>query len=276
MNHKILSIILGLLLFTGTSFADRNILTQKITGNNVSGDSTGNQVGNNTPFSPTSSLNTSLIAFWRLGEASGTRVDSVGSNDLTDNNTVTQTTGVINNAGQFTRSNNEYLSIADNTDLSTGDIDFSISAWVYFDTNTSSMYIATKFTATGNQREFTVGFYQPFDRIRAGVSTDGSDDVSLNADNLGSPSTATWYHIVFWHDATANTINLVVNDGSVDSVSHSGGVFDSTADFDIGTLISSADAWDGRIDAVGFWKKVLSSAERTELYNSGNGMEHPF
>ena len=32
----------------------------------------------------------------------------------------------------------------------------------------------------------------------------------------------------------------------------------------------------GRIDAVGYCDKVLSVAERTELFNGGNGLEHPF
>ena len=35
-----------------------------------------------------SSLTTNLISYWKLDETSGTRVDSVGNNDLTDNNTV--------------------------------------------------------------------------------------------------------------------------------------------------------------------------------------------
>ena len=35
-----------------------------------------------------SSLLTSLISYWKLDETSGTRVDVVSGNDLTDNNTV--------------------------------------------------------------------------------------------------------------------------------------------------------------------------------------------
>jgi len=279
VNHKILGIIFGLLLFTGTSFADRNILTQKVTGNNVSGDSAGDQVGNNTPFSLTSSLDTSLIAFWRLGEASGTRVDSVGSNDLSDNNTVTQATGRINNAGQFTLANSEYLSIVDNTDLSTGDIDFSASVWVYLDTQpATSMDILTKFLPTGNQREYALWWNTSDDRFKFLVDPDGTS-ASLTlvvADNFGDTSTGTWYNILVTHDATANQISIAVNDGTPNTASHTAGVFDSTATFRIGARGDDVEYCDCRIDAVGFWKKVLSSAERTELYNAGNGLEHPF
>lgn len=50
-----------------------------------------------------SPLLTSLIAHWKLDEASGTRNDSHGTNHLTDNNTVTTATAKLGtNAAQFT------------------------------------------------------------------------------------------------------------------------------------------------------------------------------
>ena len=53
---------------------------------------------------------------------------------------------------------------------------------------------------------------------------------------------------------------------------------DSTAEFDIGRrpYSGSFGYFNGRIDSVGFWKRVLTSAERTALYNSGNGLEYSF
>jgi len=43
-------------------------------------------------------LKTSLISYWELNEPSGTRADLHGTNNLTDNNTVTTNPGVIQNA----------------------------------------------------------------------------------------------------------------------------------------------------------------------------------
>ena len=84
---------------------------------------------------PSSGLLTNLQAWYTLDEASGTRADSSGNgNSLTDVNTVTQAAGKLTNAAQFTRANSERLTIADNTSLSMGDIDFTLCAWVYFDT----------------------------------------------------------------------------------------------------------------------------------------------
>lgn len=45
--------------------------------------------------------------------------------------------------------------------------------------------------------------------------------------------------------------------------------------FQIGnrTITGLPGYFDGRIDSVGFWKRVLNFDERTQLYNSGNGLE---
>jgi len=34
--------------------------------------------------------------------------------------------------------------------------------------------------------------------------------------------------------------------------------------------------WDGVIDELGIWDRVLSASEVTELYNSGSGFQYPF
>src|SRR5262252_1520277 len=73
---------------------------------------------------------TNLISYWKLDEVSGSRVDTKGTNTLTDNNTVTSTTGIINNAASFAAASSEYLSLASNATVQTGDIDFTITAWV--------------------------------------------------------------------------------------------------------------------------------------------------
>jgi len=216
-----------------------------------------------------SPLHDSLISFWNLDEASGTRNDSVGTNHLTDNNTVTQAVGKIAEAAQFTRANSESLSIASNATLVTGDIDFTFAAWVYQDSSPgagSTYYIASKAPEwillvenVGSRLDFYI-----------------NDTLRVRADAFGAPPTATWYFVVVWHDATANTINIQVNNGTVNSQATGATVPPtSTNPFYLGQYGSGATFWDGRIDAVGFWKRVLTAAERTSLYNSGNGQQYP-
>lgn len=227
-------------------------------------------------------LTDNLVAYWRLDEASGSRVDATGrGNDLTDNNTVTQATGILGSAGQFTRANSEWLSRTDNSDLSTGDVDFTVQAWVYLDSKPASdySYIFTKSSTTGPVVEFNCYYDTVADRFKFEIF-DNPPSVSrvATANNLGSPSLGTWYHIVGWHDAVNNLVGIAVNAGTANATATSGTApGDTAAPFELGRYGALASRYmNGRIDEVGYWKRVLTSAERTALYNSGSGLAYPF
>lgn len=221
-------------------------------------------------------LTDSLIAYWKLDEASGDASDSVGSNTLTDHSSVGTGTGKINGARHFTKASGQFLTIADNTALSTGDIDFTIAGWVNADSLSSTMGIICKWLQASSQREYRLDYASS--RFRWLLSSAGtSADLVLSADNLGAPSTGTWYFIVAWHDSVNNVAGIQVNDGTANTSSYSSGVFNGTAGFDIGTSESAAGIpFDGLVDEVGFWKRILTSGEKTQLYNGGNGLAYPF
>jgi hypothetical protein len=223
---------------------------------------------------------TGLISWWSLDETSGTRADSHGTNDLTDVNTVGYASGKISNAGDFEADNNESLYIASNSDVTTGNIDFTFCGWVYFESLTGAgtgKVVAGKYdTALGREWllyvEDASGGAENF---YFAVSQDGSgitDSVFMDPD----PVVDTWYFVVCWHDSVNNTINLQINNGTPISKSYSAGVATSSARFALGALLSNNSpyapyAMDGLIDEASFWKRVLTSDERTWLYNSGNG-----
>lgn len=220
-------------------------------------------------------LTDNLLAVWKLDEASGARADSFGSNNLTDNNTVTQNPGKLGNSAQFTRVNSEWLSIADNADLSGGDRDLTWAAWVYLDSKASDIntIIGKLDFAAGDTREYALKYEGGgSDVFQLNVYKPGIGSAGVAASTFGSPSLSTWYLVIAWHDATANTINICVNDGTVDSVSWSNGMGDSAVECQIGAIADSARYfWDGRIDYVCMWNRVLTSGERTSLYNGGAG-----
>lgn len=224
-----------------------------------------------------STLNDGLIAYWQLGEASGTRADvepTGTSQDLTDNNTVTQVAGKIGNAAYFTQADSEYLSHADSADLSVGDIDFTIAGWFNATSLLVNGTIASHWSVTpSNQRSWRLWYHSAIGKMEFEVSDDGTATVARPATTFGLPATNTWYFIAAWHDSVANTINISINNGTVNSTSHSTGVFDSNSIFDLGARGAGADCFDGAVDAVAFFKKVLTPAELTELYNSGVGKQ---
>ena len=241
-----------------------------------------------------SGLLTGLTAYWKLDEASGTRVDVTGhGNDLTSVNTVAQASGQIGSAAGFTRNGNEYLTRADNADLSEGDNDFTIAGWFYlyskppqvWGQDTSSLIAKW---GTGDRREYSLSYRSiraPTDDVAAdtfefAASNDGTGPAVRRAvsTSLGPISINTWYFIVAWHDSSLNTLNIQVNNGAVDFIPLAGGVFDSNSPFEIGRMDDNAVGGrpDGRADEVGLWDRLLTPNERFELYNAGLGLTYPF
>lgn len=216
-----------------------------------------------------STLNTGLTAYWKLDEASGTRVDS-GANgqDLTDNNTVTSNTGIINNAAEFIAANLERLSHVDSTTLSLGDIDCTMAFWVYLSSTNTAMGIGNQYAAAGS-RSWRLLYFSSSAKFRIGVSNDGTT-VTNHDSTFVNPVASTWYLVIWWHDSVNDLIGIDVS-GTSNTSSYSSGIFDSTADFNVGRQDSGGTYWNGRIDEVGFWKRVLTAGERAELYNSGAG-----
>lgn len=226
-----------------------------------------------TNVTPPSPLLTNLISYWKLDEASGARADSHGSNNLTDNNTVGSAAGIINNCADFISTNSEFLSHASNASLEmSGNTDFSISGWVKI-TTIQSQSLITKDDDAANSRDYT------FDYLGAGGlrfyikggSTYICDSVSITID--------TWHFIVAWYDSSNGQLHLRIDDTTTyNSVTGATGTDASAAQFRIGAreYLGFEDYSDALIDEVGIWKRVLSSQEITDLYNSGAGLTYPF
>lgn len=220
-------------------------------------------------------LTDSLVAHWKLNEASGTRNDSHGANHLTDNNTVLSAAGKIGDGADFESTNSEYLSIADNADVSLGaDVDFTWAMWFKPESTAAQRGLIGKRsgTAPGNAEyrieHSSAGVLQ----FIVGNGTTGATLTSTTTFSAG-----TWYFIVCWHDSVANKLFVQVNNGTPDEVAWSGGTQDTSSGLEIGRLPTSAGtALDGVLDSVSFWKRALTSDERTALYGSGSGLDYPF
>lgn len=224
-------------------------------------------------FSAQSSLFTDLISLWKLDETSGTRVDSIGDNDLTDNSTVGSATGLINRGASFTGAL-ESLSIDDNASINvSGNINWSYSVWVKLANKTFSYGILNK--GTPSTGEWHLEYLSSSDRFRFGVR--GSAKTTVSANELGSPVAGVWYHILVWHDADNDEIGIQVNNGTSDVSSHSSGVKIGTDTFHIGRNpgVFNPPLNGGLIDEVKFWKKILTTQEKSDLYNSGSGISLP-
>ncbi len=218
-------------------------------------------------------LTRNLISHWRLNEASGNALDSWGANTLTDNATVTATTGPNFNipaARQFTAANTEFFNVGTNASLEmVAGNRMAITAWVYLDSNSSQITIAGKWNAVGNQRGYLLDYLSSGTRFRFIVSPDGTTNGNVTANAIGNPATGVWYFLAGWYDG----VNLYASaNGTFPTATpYTGDVFTNTADFKIGAINASSNYWDGRIASVSLWKRALNYGEVVWLWNGGFG-----
>jgi hypothetical protein len=180
-------------------------------------------------------------------------------------------------AADFEASNSEWLSVADSGLLSPGNTDFAIAVWAWLESKPGGgdMTILGKWNVTGNQCEYVLYCRASTDhRFAFSVSDDGSFASVPIVESTDAPSIGAWYFVIVWHDATANTINLQVNNGTANSQAHTTGVFKGTALLELGRQGSAIKYWDGRMALASFWNRTLTAAEKTWLYNEGKGRRY--
>ncbi|MDA2917631.1 LamG domain-containing protein, partial [Nitrospinae bacterium AH_259_B05_G02_I21] len=122
--------------------------------------------------------------------------------------------------------------------------------WVWLDDNTNSHSLIGK--RGGTQNEYWI-LHQGGEGFKVRV-WDGGTSTDRIASTVGVGSTGQWYFVVVWHDATANTLNIQIDDGTVDSSSYTAGINDSNSEFDLGRQ-PGGDYFDGRLDSVSIWKR---------------------
>ena len=222
-----------------------------------------------------------LEGYWSMDEVSGTRADSTANgNDLTDNNTVGSLTGIISNGADFELANAEYLNRT-NANLSTGmktdRTDWSIQVWLNPESLAVDGDFFTKWTGAPNRgyifRLTTAGSITTF------ITADGTNFSSGTV--VAGITTGSWQHVVITMDgdgSTSTTMEVWVNGVSkgTAAVARSPVKWSVTADFTIADQQGGGQYYDGGMDEVGIWSRLLTDPEIAELYNSGAGLAYPF
>lgn len=224
-------------------------------------------------------LRDNMISYWNLDEASGTRIDSHGSQDLTDKNTVQQASGGGpggQNCARFELANDETLWADDSADNSFGDEDFTVAGWVFFVTFTggNDVFLSKREEGDAQWQMLYKDSAAEDEMWHILQSSSGSGEVPVK--DTGGFSTGTWYFCVGTYDAAANEIALTINDGTTFTTSHSGGSWDGGGRLVFGGFVdggTTADA-DVRMAMWGLWRRKITSSEITQLYNSGSGLTY--
>lgn len=176
--------------------------------------------------------------------------------------------------------NDEWMGLtnANATSFLFGDVDFTFAIWRYGG-------IATGFAFKGfgiydNGNSYRLRFRDTFGgNIRWTVS-DGTTTTDRDGDGSNTFTANTWHFIVVSHDATANEICLEIdNSGSPVCTAHTAGANGaSSAGFYIGTNdAGTGTTGSGSGESIGYWDQffifndILTTDEKTWLYNSGSG-----
>ncbi len=215
------------------------------------------------------SLLTDLIGYWKCDEASGNLLDAHGSNDLTETSgTIAAATGVLGGGRDMEADDTEYFTHASNSDLSFGDIAFTIQIWIKAESNVGTRTILSKWNTGGSESSFRLR-HSASNQLNYQIAGSGTsfERTIYFATPIGS-----WLQVLIDHDPVGNTIGWRINGGSRSTVSTSIGLNAGTADFRVGHAVTG---FDGVVDEIGFWKRLLTDDEAAALYNSGSGLAYP-
>ena len=215
-----------------------------------------------------------LVSYWKMDESSGNATDSVGTNTLTDNNTVTSASGIINTGRQFKSGSNESFSVVSNASLTGGDVDVTVGGWVYLDTTPGEMHCFGKWNESAS-REYSLIYATAGGSVfKFQLSENGTSTSILSATTFGAVSACTWYHVIGWFDSANNQIGISVN--GISNTASAPSAFSGTAPLFIGSRTGAGNFLDGRIDEAFLFRRVLTSTEINNLYNGGVGLAYPF
>ena len=213
-------------------------------------------------------LPTNLVSFYKLEDTT----DYFGSNNLTNNNSVAFDSGKVNNAADFATSSS-YLSLGSNLSTSTSNI--STFGWVYLSSTSSKggFWLNGDPTAhSGNGDGYGLGV-----GAGGGSNTDSAGNHLIgvigfvNWLDFGTNIGTGWHMVGMTYDGTTWKGYI---DGTVAATTYTGNAPNVPGNnFVIGKAVNNLTFpyFGGKVDEFGFWNKVLSSQEITNLYNSGSG-----
>jgi len=216
----------------------------------------------------------SLIGHWKMNDnaASTTVTDSTayGHNGTAQQNTsVLHVDGKIDGALTF-NGTSDYIVVSDTDDLDIGTSDFSVSFWIKT-TTAATMRLISK-------RDGNIG-YEVYTYSTDGITFFIGDSASfVTKVSPTSISDGNWHHVVVTFDRDGDGIIYI--DGQLDvtrDISAQSGSLATAMDLYIGRIsYSDSFHFNGDLDDVRIYKKVLSPEEVTQLYNSGIGTEDEF
>jgi hypothetical protein len=223
-------------------------------------------------------MTANMVDMWNLAEASGTATGAHAGIVLSENGGTIGTATVGGRAARdFEFDSTQYLSVADSAALSiSADQAMTFAARFQLESYAATSMAILGRDDGGSNRDFLL-YWTSSVGLRFVVFDSGNTGTEVVETSLSGLTLATPITVVAWHDPVANEIGISVNNNTpVLTSSYTAGTRgDSAAPFQVGSGVGAGVLpFDGPIGSVVYWKRVITSGERTEYYNSGSGVEY--
>ena len=214
-------------------------------------------------------LKDDIVAYYTLDEASGDAIDQTSSEfDGSVTGASYGETGKIEDCYGFTTGSSTYVDLGDN--LTSSNVK-SISAW--FKTSYSGsnwLRMVARDNGTVNNMEYRIIVKATTGYLETGFGAHESGAYAVYETDVRDGN---WHHVVAVRDGSVTRIYV---DGSLrDSITYAGtDTTSSNTYIGAGNNGLTTTTFDGYIDEVGFWDRVLDSDDVSALYNSGDGLAY--
>jgi hypothetical protein len=209
-----------------------------------------------------------LAGHWKLDEDSGIAVSDSSNkgNDGTLTNMDPATdwvSGKIDNALDFD-GGDDHVVVPHDPSLSLMH-ELTVAAWIYANPGGLVDYklVLNKGTS-GDNRNYWLGTKD--DKITFGFYDGGTKEFEFDPDL----QTEIWYHIAATFNNAADSVRVYLNGAEVDSWSTGDEPLTNTEDLYIGRSQYAGEYWDGMLDDLRIYNRVLEPSEIQALYDAGN------
>jgi hypothetical protein len=188
-------------------------------------------------------------------------------------NVVDQGVGNVGNAATFVIAGvDDILIKIGPTGLPVTDVDFTVGCWVNFLTLGTNGFFGTGLdgqSAASSHNWFL--FYNGDFRM---VGCAGSSYKQAVETTIGAASINTWYFVVGEYNATTDTLGIMVNDNTMNTLGSVTALNTVNRPMMVGGRISGGAFLNGRTDEGFVVGRLLNAEEKSWLYNSGAGRSY--
>jgi len=220
------------------------------------------------PFNLEGTSAQGINTFWRMNEGSGlSRFDVINGVELT-NFDVADRVGIVGSGSNFQRGMSSYLQASGIERLAFSDNNRTIAGWFNFNSvEPTTTPLVSKWQAAGDNLEYLLSYDKKLQGLTFSVASGGSQGGIVSVTASGVAQSGQWHLMVAQHNSATDIISIKLDKDIANTASFIGGVHSGIAPFRIGGIPESGIFFDGGVDSMGTWNRLLTDQELGKLFN---------